>query len=48
LLKEIERFFVFYNEDRGRIFKVLGRFGPDRAALLVGASEKRFRGKRGA
>jgi inorganic pyrophosphatase len=48
LLKEIERFFVFYNEDRGRIFKVLGRFGPDRAALLVGAGEKRFRGRRGA
>jgi inorganic pyrophosphatase len=47
LLTEVERFFVFYNEDRGRIFKVLGRFGPDRAARLVGAGEKRFRQKRG-
>jgi inorganic pyrophosphatase len=47
LLTEVERFFVFYNEDRGRIFKVLGRFGPDRVARLVGAGEKRFRQKRG-
>jgi inorganic pyrophosphatase len=47
LLTEVERFFVFYNEDRGRIFKVLGRFGPDRAARLVGVGEKRFRQKRG-
>jgi inorganic pyrophosphatase len=43
LLTEIERFFVFYNEDRGRTFKVLGRFGPARAARLVAAGEKRFR-----
>jgi len=45
LLTEIERFFVFYNEDRDRKFKVLGRFGPDRAARLVSAGERRFRRK---
>jgi len=43
LLSEIERFFVFYNEDRNRKFKVLGRFGPDRAERLVSAGERRFR-----
>lgn len=42
LLKEIEHFFVSYNEERGRVFKVLGRFGPVRAARLVRAGERRF------
>ncbi len=42
LLKEIEHFFVSYNEERGRVFKVLGRFGPARAARLVRAGERRF------
>jgi inorganic pyrophosphatase len=45
LLTEIERFFVFYNEDRNRKFKVIGRFGPDRAARIVSAGERRFRQK---
>jgi inorganic pyrophosphatase len=45
LLREIESFFVFYNEDRGRKFEVLGRYGPDRAAQLVAAGERRFRQK---
>ena len=44
LLKDLESFFVFYNASRGRIFKVLGRFGPDRALRLVSAGERRFRG----
>ena len=43
LLEELERFFVFYNEDRGRVFKVLGRFGPDRAQRLLEAGQRRFR-----
>jgi inorganic pyrophosphatase len=43
LLKDLESFFVFYNATRGRIFKVLGRFGPDRARRLVSAGERRFR-----
>jgi len=45
LLKEIESFFVFYNKDRSRVFKVLGRFGRDRAERLVEAGERRFRQK---
>lgn len=43
LLEELERFFVFYNEDRGRFFKILGRFGPDRALRLLEAGQRRFR-----
>ena len=45
LLKEIEGFFVFYNEERGRRFEVIGRFGSDRASRLVAAGERRFRQK---
>lgn len=45
LLKEIERFFVSYNEERGRRFKVIGRFGSDRVSRLVAAGERRFRQK---
>ena len=47
LVEEIESFFVFYNEERGRKFEVLGRFGPDRAAQIIDAGERRFRSKRG-
>lgn len=46
LLREIEHFFVSYNKERGRAFKVLGRFGPDRARTLVEQGERRFRRKR--
>ena len=35
LVKEIEHFFVFYNRERGKEFKPLGRFGPKRATRLV-------------
>jgi inorganic pyrophosphatase len=35
LVKEIEHFFVFYNRERGKKFKPLGRFGPKRATRLV-------------
>jgi inorganic pyrophosphatase len=42
LLEELERFFVFYNEDRGRVFKVVGRHGPARALRLLRAGERRF------
>ncbi len=45
LIKEIEHFFVSYNEERGRRFRVLGRFGPARARSLVDAGERRFRGR---
>ena len=45
LLKEIEHFFVSYNEERGRRFKVLGRFGKSRAERLVRAGVRRSREK---
>jgi len=35
LIKEIEHFFVSYNQVKGKKFKPLGRFGPDRAKQLV-------------
>jgi inorganic pyrophosphatase len=44
LLRSIELFFVAYNEERGRRFRVIGRFGPTRARTLVRAGERRFRG----
>ena len=43
LLRSIEHFFVAYNEQRGRVFRVIGRFGPARARRLVRAGERRFR-----
>jgi len=46
LLEELEHFFVSYNEERGREFRVVGRFGPRRAARLVEAGERRFRRQR--
>jgi inorganic pyrophosphatase len=42
LLEEIEHFFVSYNEARGKKFKVLGRYGPRKAARLIrNGQEKR-------
>jgi len=35
LLKEIEHFFVSYNQVHGKKFKPLGRYGPKRAKRLV-------------
>jgi inorganic pyrophosphatase len=43
LLRSIEHFFVTYNEQRGRRFRVIGRFSPMRARRLVRAGERRFR-----
>ncbi|HEX8335399.1 MAG TPA: inorganic diphosphatase [Pyrinomonadaceae bacterium] len=43
LLEEIEHFFVSYNEAKGKVFKPLGRFGPERALELVGEGMKSFR-----
>ena len=42
LLGEIEHFFVSYNEERGRRFRVLRRVGPAAAKKLVTAAAKRF------
>jgi inorganic pyrophosphatase len=46
VLKEIEHFFVSYNEERGRDFRVIGRAGPERARRLVQAGVRRFRDDR--
>lgn len=35
LVDEIEHFFVSYNDIKGKQFKPLGRYGPDRARQLV-------------
>lgn len=41
-IHEIERFFISYNETKGKLFEVLGRFGPNRAReLIVIAKRKR-------
>lgn len=43
LLDEIEHFFVSYNEIKNKVFKPLGRSGPQRALELIKAGEKLFR-----
>jgi inorganic pyrophosphatase len=43
MLDEIEHFFVSYNQMKGKQFKPLGRFGPDRAGKLVEEGALRFR-----
>lgn len=35
LVHEIERFFISYNETKGKKFTVLGRSGPDAARILI-------------
>jgi inorganic pyrophosphatase len=49
LVKELEHFFVSYNQVKGKRFKPLGRKGPDRARELVkqgqAAATKRRRNK---
>lgn len=42
LIHEIERFFISYNETKGKNFQILGRFGPDRALALMESGNKRF------
>ena len=46
LLDEIEHFFVSYNEAKGKKFKPLGRYGPERAMKLVQRSKRRNSGDR--
>ena len=41
LLEEIEHFFISYNEVKGKKFKQLGRFGPERARKLVQRSKRK-------
>lgn len=41
LMREIEHFFVSYNQIKGKEFEPLGRFGPDRARKTVQEAERR-------
>lgn len=43
LIHEIERFFVSYNETKGKKFEILGRCGPERAAALIESGVRTFR-----
>ena len=43
LIHEIERFFISYNETKGKNFEILGRFGPDRALALIEIAARRFK-----
>ena len=45
VVDEIEHFFIYYNERRGKKFKPLGRYGPKRAMKLVETARKAFRKK---
>jgi inorganic pyrophosphatase len=45
LVAEIEYFFVSYNTIKGKQFKPLGRFGPERAGELVAEGARRLRRK---
>ena len=47
LLHEIERFFISYNETKGKQFRILSRVGPERAQALVDVGMKKFRGRGG-
>lgn len=42
LVHEIERFFVSYNETKGKKFEILGCFGPERALALINAAVRKF------
>jgi inorganic pyrophosphatase len=41
LLEEIEHFFISYNQVKGKKFKPLGRYGPERARKLVQKSKRK-------
>jgi inorganic pyrophosphatase len=43
VVTEIEHFFVFYNEEEGKVFTPTGRHGPNRAAKNLEAGRRRFR-----
>jgi len=45
LIHEIERFFISYNETKGKKFEILGRYGPERAVALVKKATKNFSGE---
>ncbi len=42
LIHEIERFFISYNETKGKKFEILGRFGPERALTLIDSASRKL------
>jgi inorganic pyrophosphatase len=48
LVDEIEHFFISYNEVKGKRFRPLGRFGPERAEKLVREAMRKARPRRRA
>lgn len=46
LLDEIEHFFVSYNEIKGKEFRSLGNFSPQRAQQLVEEGKRKYRASR--
>lgn len=46
LVHEIERFFISYNETKGKQFEILGRYGPERALAVIKTGLKNFRNSR--
>jgi inorganic pyrophosphatase len=46
LLKELEHFFISYNETRGKTFRLLGTKGPNRARKLVEAAYRKRKKRR--
>ncbi|HEV7398173.1 MAG TPA: inorganic diphosphatase [Pyrinomonadaceae bacterium] len=46
LVHEIERFFISYNETKGKQFEILGRYGPERALAVINTGLKNFRNSR--
>jgi inorganic pyrophosphatase len=45
VLDQVQEFFITYNKERGRTFKVRGRHGPERAARAVEGGIKAFQKK---
>ena len=45
-IQEIENFFIAYNKERGRKFKVLAVRGPKHAVALVRDGMKKFKQKK--
>lgn len=48
LLDEIEHFFVSYNVIKGKEFRPLGRFGPERARQVIQEGMKSYRKREGS
>jgi inorganic pyrophosphatase len=46
LVMELEHFFISYNQVKGKVFKPIGRNGPERARELVRRGEAAFKARR--